>query len=115
MRLRAGRPSEALEDLEEALQLCRASETDPLVAYDELPKVLVARAGCFRALKRFPEALKDYDEASERFGEPDVELLLGRARAQVGLEEPRRAYEDFQQAAELLRSAGRRPEALRQR
>ena len=110
VRLRAGRPSEAFSDLEEALTLCRSAQKDPLVAYDELPKVLVARGGALRALRRYAEALNDYDEAQELFGEPDFELLSGRARAKLGLEQPLKAFEDFQEAAELLRSAGRRPE-----
>ena len=46
---RPSQPSqEALADLDEALQLCKRAAKDPLVQYDELPKVLVARGGALR-------------------------------------------------------------------
>ena len=111
VRLRAGRAQEALVDLDEALKLCRQAASDPLVQYDEMPKVLVARGGALRSLQRWAEALQDYDQAADLFGEPDFELLSGRAQAKVGLGQPSAAAEDFDAAAELLRSAGRRPEA----
>lgn len=36
-----------------------------------------------RSLRRWPEAVKDYDLAADLFGEPDFELLSGRAQAGV--------------------------------
>eukprot|EP00435_Cladocopium_sp_Y103_P033611 s1703_g8.t1 len=102
---------EALADLDEALELCKKAKSDQLVQYDEMPKVLIARGGALRALRRYSEAVKDYDLAAELFGEPDLEQLSGRAQAKVGLQEPAAAAEDFDAAAELLRAAGRRPEA----
>eukprot|EP00434_Breviolum_minutum_P033200 symbB.v1.2.029376.t1/scaffold3206.1/size61198/2 len=87
VRLRGGRAQDALTDLDEALDLCKKAKSDPLVQYDEMPKVLVARGAALRSLRRWPEAAK------------------------VGLQQPAAAAEDFDAAAELLRAAGRRPEA----
>lgn len=113
VRLRAGRPQEAQADLVEALQLCEASKANPLVQFDEMPKVLVARGNVLRALEQWDAAVADYDRAADLFGEPleDLELLEGRAKAKVGQQQPLAAAEDFEAAAALLRSAGRRPEA----
>lgn len=111
VKLRGSRAEEALADLDEALELCKKAKSDQLVQYDEMPKVLIARGGALRALRRYSEAVKDYDLAGDLFGEPDLEMLSGRAQAKVGLQEPAAAAEDFDAAAELLRLAGRRPEA----
>ncbi|CAE7219064.1 unnamed protein product [Symbiodinium sp. CCMP2592] len=113
VRLRAQRPQEAQADLVEALQLCEASKANPLVQFDEMPKVLVARGNVLRALEQWDSAVADYDRAADLFGEPleDLELLEGRAKAKVGQQQPLAAAEDFEAAAALLRSAGRRPEA----
>ncbi|CAE7372980.1 unnamed protein product [Symbiodinium natans] len=113
VHLRGGRLQEALADLDEALRLCEASKTDPIVLYDEMPKVLVSRGNVLRAMQRWDAAVLDYDRAAQLFGEPleDLELLEGRAKAKVGQAQFLSASEDFEAAAALLRSAGRRPEA----
>lgn len=114
VRRKAGNLEAALKDLDEAASICRRSKNAEEVQYEELPKVLVARAQLHVEQRRWSQALQDFDEAAESLGEPleDVELLSGRAyvRQKIGGEDQlSAAAADYAASADLLRRVGKRP------
>ncbi|CAE8721968.1 unnamed protein product [Polarella glacialis] len=114
VRARSGNLDGALQDMDAALEICKSSRlSDMSVQYEEMPRVLVARADVLALQQLWDRALSDYNFAAELLGDPleDEELLRARAGVKIRLNQMESAAADYLAAAEVLRSKGRRADA----